>query len=674
SVNMKYSLLFLVALLFNQCASSQLYSTQSKKAEKLFSQALEVANGKRNPETNRPDFETVIQLSEKAIAKDPNFWEPHLLCGETYESMGEFEKAIQCYEAAIAINPRHYTTGSTYFFLGNLQNAIGNYEHSTQSLDIFIGHQSANPHLKQQAQNIIQKNIFATNALNNPLPFDPVNCGPGINTSQPEYFPTITVDGKTILFTRRVKDNRIKMQFKEQEDFFVSQLNNEQWSEAISMPANVNTVNNEGAPTISADGRTLVFVGCPDITGAYYGENRYGRGSCDLFITKRLGKRWTTPKNLPGEINSSHWESQPSLSSDGKTMYFIRENRSRNASKNSDIYVSKKDDKGNWGRPQRLSNQINTPYPEESVLIHPDGRTLYFASHGHLGMGGSDLFMSRMDENGNWSKPENLGYPINTKYDENSLMVAPDGEIAFFASNREGGFGNLDIYYFEMPDKMKPVKTLYFDGLVFDKYDRSPIPGKFQLIDLSNGKEVVYSEADPITGEFMVALPIEREYALNVSYAGYALFTQNFDMSNPKNLNAIHMDVPLIPISAPVANGIPLANVFFDLNKATLRKKSFVELNQLVEFMQSNIQIRIEIGGHTDSRGSDNIALSRNRAKAVYDYLISKGISANRLSYKGYGSSKPVNSDEKIANLDTEEKKEAAHQENRRTEYKILTE
>jgi len=673
-VNMKYVFFLLVAITFSNCASSQLYSSKSKKAGKLFKQAIEVANGKRNPQTNTPDYETVIQLSEKAIEKDPNFWEPQVLCGETYEAIGKYDEAIKYYEAAIAINPNHYRTGSTYFFLGNLQNAVGDYKNSIYNLDIFINNKNANPQLKRKAQEIRRNNIFAQNAIKNPLPYNPINCGPGINTSQPEYFPTITVDGKTMLFTRRVKDNRVKMQFKEQEDFFVSKLDDGVWGEAISMPKNVNTVNNEGAPTISADGRTLVFVGCPDMTGEYYGENRFGRGSCDLFITKRLGKQWTTPKNLPGQLNSSHWESQPSLSSDGKTMYFIRGLRGRNASKNSDIYVSKMDDEGNWSRAERLPDYINTPYPEESVLIHPDGRTLYFASHGHVGMGGSDLFMSRLDDNGKWSKPENLGYPINTRYDENSLMVAPDGEIAFFASNRDGGFGNLDIYYFKMPDNIKPTKTLYFDGLVFDKFDRSPLAGQFQLIDLSTGKEVIFSEADPITGEFMVALPVDREYALNVRHDQYALFTQNFDMNNPDNREAIHMDVPMIPLSKSSSSGIPLANVFFDLNKATLREKSFVELNELIKFLHENNKIRIEIGGHTDSRGSDNITLSENRAKSVYNYLILKGIDVFRLSYKGYGSSKPVNTDEKIATLETEEKKEAAHQENRRTEYKILKE
>ncbi len=328
---------------------------------------------------------------------------------------------------------------------------------------------------------------------------------------------------------------------------------------------------------------------------------------------------------------------------------------------------------GTWGIAQRLPDYINTPEKEESVLIHPDGKTLYFASRGHVGMGGSDLYISRMDANGKWSKPENLGFPINTKYDENSLMVSPDGEIAFFASDREGGFGDLDIYFFEMPEELRPTKTLYFEGLVYDIKTRKPIEGEFQLIDLETGKEVVFSKADKITGEFMVSLPVNKDYALNVNYPGYAFFSQNFNMTNPENLEAIHMDIPMVPLTNNT-DAIVLANVFFDLNKSTLRKESFIELDKLVNFLRENPTVKIEIGGHTDSRGdaAKNKQLSINRAKSVYNYVIQKGIDAKRLSYAGYGSTKPIYSEDEIANMKDNKEKEEAHQANRRTEYKII--
>ncbi|MBL1279277.1 MAG: PD40 domain-containing protein [Fluviicola sp.] len=671
---MKYLVFILSLLIFASCSTAQHYSTKSKKAIKLFEQGKDAPRNSIDRERNTPNFRLGLKYLSQAIEKDPNFWEAHMVAGEFAETIGDYELAIDHFEKALAINPQRQSTGSTYFYLANLQQAVGQYDKAIQNIDLFQQFRNANQELIRQSHQIRASSVFAKEAMTNPLEFNPINIGPGINTAQPEYFPTITVDGKTILFTRRVKDGRVRGEFQEQEDFFVSQLSNKNiWQTAIAMPSNINTINNEGAPTIAADGRSLVFVACPDRTGTNYGENRNGRGSCDLFYTKKLGSRWTNPINLPGKVNTYDWETQPSLSSDGKTMYFIRGVKKRGQTNNSDIYVTRLQEDGTWGVAKRLPDYINTPNEEESVLIHPDGKTLYFASRGHVGMGGSDLFVTRMDNNGNWSKPENLGYPINTKFDENSLMVAADGEIAFFASNREGGFGDLDIYYFVMPEHLRPTKTLYFEGLVYDINTRKPVPGKFQLIDLATGKEVVYSEADKITGEFMVSLPVNKEYALNVSYPGYAFFSQNFNMTNPEGLEAIHMDVPLVPLKDG-GQSIILANIFFDLNKSILRKESYVELDKLVSFLKENAEIKVEIGGHTDSRGDKqkNLTLSNNRAKSVYDYAIEKGIDKSRLSFKGYGSSVPVNSDVAITKMASKEEKEVAHQANRRTEYRIV--
>jgi outer membrane protein OmpA-like peptidoglycan-associated protein len=438
------------------------------------------------------------------------------------------------------------------------------------------------------------------------------------------------------------------------------------------MPTHINTVNNEGAPTISADGRSLIFVACPDASGSDYGEGRQGKGSCDLFITKKLGNRWENVTNLPGAINSNLWETQPSISADGKTIYFIRSTRDQNGQKNSDIYTATLNENGLWNKPNKLPNNVNTPFEEESVLIHPDGKTLYFASRGHIGLGGYDLYMTRLQDDGIWSNPINLGYPINTKDDENSLMVSPDGEIGFFASDRDGGFGNLDIYYFEMPPSIKPIKTLYFEGLVMDVITKKPLPGKFQLIDLKTGKEVIRSEADPINGEFTVSLPVGKEYAVNVSYPGYNFFSQNFNMEVPENQEAMHLDINLIPIGSDLP--VVLANVFFDLNKSNIRPESFIELNKLRDLLNKNPLLKIEIGGHTDTRGdaTENQQLSEGRSNAVKNYLIEQGIDALRLTSKGYGESQPKISDEEIANLKTSTAQEKAHQQNRRTEYKFI--
>ncbi len=671
---MKSFLLVIQILIFTACSSvaQMQYSSTNKKAISLFEDAMSAANS-MNEQTGYPNYPLAIELLNKALEKDPKFTEAFLVLAEFYQTMKKHKEAIAAYEAAIAINPHHSATGSTFFYIATSQAAVGDYDTAIKNLDYYISNRNANPEMVNQAYAMKRNCEFASNALKNPSQFTPINMGPGINTPDPEYFPTITVDGKTILFTRRIDDERVPV-YKEQEDFYVSQLSDRNiWGTAVPMPPNVNSILNEGAPTISADGKSLIFVACSGQSNDMdYGEARTGKGSCDLFYTKKLGKAWSNPVNIPGNVNSFSWESQPSLSADGKTLYFIRRVSKRGEANDTDIFVVKLKENGTWGTPERLSNSVNTPAAEESVLIHPDGKSLYFASRGHYGMGGSDLFVSRLDENGSWSKPVNLGYPINTASDENSLMVSPDGEIGFFASDRAGGYGDLDIYWFNMPENMRPTKTLYFEGKVFDITNNKPLAGKFRLIDLKTGKEVIYSEADNVNGEFMVSLPINCDYALNVSYPGYNFFSQNFNMTNPEGLEAIHMDVPMIPVTSDVPT--ILKNVFFDLASANLRPTSFVELNKLRDFLIINATIKIELGGHTDTRGdaTENQVLSNNRAKAVYDYLIKEGIVATRLSYKGYGESVNINSDTAISKLVSEKEKEAAHQENRRTEYKII--
>ena len=670
----KFLLVFFSLVFLNFSFYSQFrYSTKSKKAIKLLEAAQKAPGQTLDPKTRGPNYREGLLLLEQALKKDPQFWEAHILSAQFNENLNNYKQAIFHYESALRINPEHSRYGSTHYYLSALYLAEAEYEKALKYVDVFMKNPNASEEFLRNAKEIKQNASFAINALKNPKNFNPINAGNGINTADPEYYPTITVDGKTLLFTRSIADNRVKG-YQEQEDFFVSNLDKtNNWQNAIPMASNVNTINNEGAPTISADGKSLIFVACSDETGTYYGENRYGKGSCDLFYTKKIGGKWINPINLPGGVNSSHWESQPSLSADGQTLYFVRGLRGKNTNGNSDIYVSHLQSDGNWGSALRLSDVINTPFAEESVCIHPDGKTLYFASRGHIGMGGSDLFISKMDANGIWGKPVNLGYPINTKFDENSLLVSPIGDVAFFASDRTGGFGDLDIYYFELPLEYRPTKTLYFDGNVFDQVSKSALPGHFQLTDIESGEIVIISDADKIDGSFMVALPVNKEYAIQVTHAGYAPYSINFNLKIPDGSDHYHIDIPMNPLTSSTEN--VLANIFFDLGKSTLRKESTIELKNLASFLNRNPTIKIELGGHTDSRGNeaDNLLLSTERAKAVYDYLIvNEHISKERLSYKGYGKTQPIFSDKTIETIKTTEEKEIAHQKNRRTVYKII--
>tara|TARA_Y100001978_G_C23702869_1_gene442428 strand:- start:5595 stop:7634 length:2040 start_codon:yes stop_codon:yes gene_type:complete len=677
----KFQLLsFLVILIFlGSCAQAQYgYSTQSKKAIKLFEKARQIASETFDDVSMLPDYKSAITELKKALNKDPQFLEAQLMIGEFYEYSFNYPKAIEHYEKAIEINPLHSKSGSTYCYLANLNLALGNYDKSIHYSDIFLKNPNASKVLTKETYLIKRSAEFARHAIQNPKPFNPINLGPGVNTELPEYYPALTVDGTTILFTRRIPMSSIY----QQEDFFISQRDeNGYWKRSVPMPKNINTANNEGAPTLSADGRNLVFVACADQTGSFYGENRNGKGSCDLFYAKKIGNTWYGPVNLPGYVNSGNWESQPSLSADGKTLYFVKEIKGK-AKNDSDIYVSYLQNDGFWGPPQRLPDHINTTNTEESVHIHPDGRTLYFASKGHPGMGGSDLYVTRKQLNGEWSIPENLGYPINTKFDENSLMVSANGDIAYFASNREGGFGDLDIYSFELPKEVQATKTLYFDGFVYDQSSKKPLPGLFELFDLSSGERIIVSEADEVTGTFMVPLPINRNYAISVTYDNYHPYSLNFDLMGEIEDQSYHIDIPLNkPANSDVNRGPYEAskehvfkNVFFDLNKAILRKESQIELNLFVRYLTENPNIKIELSGHTDSRGNSerNDLLSEQRAEAVYAYLIEKGISDKRITFKGYGSSLPLFSDEKIKRMNSSKEREDAHQQNRRTAWREI--
>ena len=293
---MKHILLLFTALILFSCATAQQqYSSKNKKAIQLFEEGLKAPQSPKNKGV-LPDYKGGIALMDKAIAKDPSFWEAYLLAGEFAEYSYQPELAITYYENAIRINPNHSVTGSTYFYLANLKYQMGDYEGANALLNSFVKNRQANPQFVNRAREIQASCDFAIKAMKNPSTFNPINIGPGINTKDPEYFPTLTVDGKTMLFTRRIFDERVpKMEGQpenyqqQQEDFFISHMDeNGVWGKAAPMPTNINTVNNEGAPTLRPDGRTLIFVGCPDASRQDYGVGRTGKGSCDFFITSNI--------------------------------------------------------------------------------------------------------------------------------------------------------------------------------------------------------------------------------------------------------------------------------------------------------------------------------------------------------------------------------------------------
>lgn len=682
---MRNILLFLLSLSIASCSLAQpgQWHTKDKKAIKLVEAGMEEARIPLIDDYGRPDYSGPLEKFEKAIARDPNFSDAYFLLAEYSMRSGNSIGAIEAYQKLLTIPTFSTSTGYVYFDLAALELSEGYYEDGLIHTKQYATYKNTPADMVKENAWMMAMCEFAVEAKKHPVPFDPINVGAGVNTFDWEYFPTLTVDESELLFTRRVTNPRTG---NAQEDFFVSQDLDGYWNTGEPMPSNINTSFNEGAPTFAPDGRTLIFVGCA-IERVGYGPGRRGYGSCDLFITKKVGNDWMDPINLPGLVNSKHWETQPSLSSDGKTLYFIRgqirSSGGRNM-RNGDIYTSKLQEDGSWGKPEKLPDNVNTPYSESSVLIHPDGKTLYFSSNGHLGMGGDDLYMTQLLPDGTWSDPKNIGYPINTHHDENSLLVFANGKIAIFGSDRPGGMGGLDLYQFNLPKDVQPTKTIYMTGTVFDIVTSNKLGAEFSLVDLETKKEVVHSNSDPVNGSFLVSLPVDRQYALFVNRDGYHPYSVNFNLTVPENSEEpYHLDVPLRPLIDTGEN--ILANVLFDLDSDRLRKESFVELDTFAFFLKSHPNMKIQLQGHTDAQGDDdhNLKLSIGRAKAVFEYLVGKGVDAKQITHKGYGETKPstyfeggkeiVRSEEWINALPTEKERKEAHQQNRRTVYVVLS-
>lgn len=624
-----------------QSLTAQQYSTKSGRAIKFFKE------GSR--QNNLLNYVLAEENLLKALDVDPEFLEASMLLGDVYMAWKKFEKATATYEKVMAINPEKYP--EVFYFAGYAFYQLQNYLKTILYLDIFISKSTGSAQREKRAIYLISCSRFALNAMKNPVPFEPVNVGDSINTPGDEYINALRADGLVIYFTGRGKS---ALQNNGGDDFYLSRRSEvaAPWRKSQKIGSPVNTSGDEGALTITPDGRYLLFAGChwPD-----------GYGSCDIYISRISGEVIENPVNLGRVINSPKWESQPSLSTDGRTLYFSAIRLSGFG--NSDLYFSYLQDNGEWTNPQNLGENINTEGSEMAPFIHPDGQTLYFSSDNHIGMGGMDLYFSRKDSSGVWSMPVNLGFPVNTSGDEINIIVNATGDKAYISADKYEGKGGFDIFEFDLPPYARPNPSTYVNGFVFDAKTQKPLEAYFSLTDLQSGKEVVRSFSDKITGEFLVCIPANRNYALSVSKENYLFHSENFALvANSAALLPFRLNIALKPVVA--GEIMVLRNVFFDNDQYFLKEESRVELNYLLNLIRQNPGLKIEISGHTDNVGSEeyNQTLSENRAKAVYDFLIENGVQPSGLVFKGYGFLKPVSPN------DTAE----GRSKNRRTEIKIL--
>ncbi|MEJ0056371.1 MAG: OmpA family protein [Bacteroidota bacterium] len=621
-------------------ASAQVtLSTKNKKAIELYTEADNFRV--------RLQYREALELLNQAIDKDPNFSEAYFRKALIYKSLRDYTKSNELYLKGLSLNTDQRKQKAYFFELGENYLLEGEYEKASQFLDRYLESEILNKAKIEQAT-LWKRNVqYAIRNIKIASQFKPRELSDTVNAFDMQYFPVLTADEQELIFTRRVGGGQ-----EDDEDLVVSKKDTRgRWMKPVSVSAAINSRYNEGTCSISADGRQLIFTSC---------VGRRGFGSCDLFESRKIGNEWTRPVNLGPEINSPAWESQPSLSADGRMLFFVSDRRGGIG--NKDIYVSYKLDENKWTRAENLGNQVNTPYEEISPFIHVNGRTLFFASNGKPGFGGYDLYRSER-ENAQWTEPVNFGFPVNTHEDQFSLFITADGQHGFYSHEDNQKANSSRIFEINVPEELQlKYKSNYVKGIVRDKKTNQPLKARLELLNLNKNELISYVQSDSVSGEYLMVLTQGAEYGLYVSRPGYLFESLNFNYEAEGNLVPVALDVFLEPVETG-ASAI-LNNIFFDLNKFDVKEKSITELDKVIRFLNENPSIRVEIAGHTDNAGTPayNLQLSQKRAQSVSAYLGSHGIESTRLLQKGYGATKPLRPN------DTDENRQV----NRRIEFRIV--
>ncbi len=637
---MQKTLFILLFSLFFFQSKSQWYDPEKvdHKANTIYSLAINKAQNE--------EYSTAIKMINEALKIEPKFVDAFLSLAGIEANLKNYSSSVSNFEKAFLLDSVY----SKYYLLPYSISlaGCGRFEDALHAVNSFLINPKLNDRSIKSGEFRKKTYLFAIEyAKNHPeknYVFEPKNLSDSINSSDLEYFPSITIDSKKLIFTRRIKAN---------EDLYESNLKNGKWGKAFPLPGKINsTTYNEGASNISQDGKWMIFTGC---------NFPKGSGSCDLYISYLNNNGWSEPENLGRNVNSEFWESTPSLSPDKRDLYFSSNVPGGFGGK--DLWVCHRDENGRWQEAVNLGPEINTSADESTPFIHADNQTLFFNSNGHEGYSEKpDLFLSRKQPDGKWSKPENLGYPINTIDDEGSLVVAADGKTAYFSSDRSDTKGGLDIYSFELRPDIRPLKTLWVKGKVYDIKSKNGLPSTVELTDVSTRQLISKLQTDE-DGNYLVTLPIGKDYAFNVHRKGYLFYSENYNMRDISSDSTYTADIALQPIETNAH--IILKNVFFDSKKTTLKPESITELDNIVRLMNENPNMKILISGYTDDVGKsvDNLALSKGRAVGVVNYLISKGINDNRLTFKGFGETNPIgdNSTEQGRSL------------NRRTELSVVS-
>jgi OOP family OmpA-OmpF porin len=636
-----FTVLFVFSTLLSLAQTDpKLLHTKNKSAIKLYQQAELL-------QLQRKFFEA-LDVYHMAIDKDPNFAEAYYKIGGMFLSYGKVKEGKPYLVKGVQLLPNEKVFAGIYYSLADVYLLEGAYDSAVVLYQMSLDVKPNDKRIVTQAPRQIERCLFAKELIQHPVPFNPTKMKAPMNILFAQSHPITTADGNSFIFTARAGNRGM-----DSEEIMLCKWNGTNWSKPLSISSAINTEKNEGTCTISQDGKTMVFVGC---------SRTDGLGSCDLYITYFENGDWSVPQNMGSNINSNSWDSHPSLSSDGRELYFTS---TRIGGKGKeDIYKSSLDENGIWSKAVNLGAPINTVGGEHSPFIHADNQTLFFASNEHMGMGGFDLFMTSKQDT-SWAKPTNLGYPINTPQNDETIFIRLDGKKGYFSKWESGDINTSPIYLYEfdVPNSLQAKnKSTFINGHLFDAQTKKPIKGFVELIDLNSKKVIQRVHSDSLSGIYTCVLTEGKDYGLFVQSNGYLYQTQHIDFIQAHQFDPLSMDIYLNKLI--VGASITMNNIFFASNAYTLEPQSLVELDKLITMLKANPSIKIEISGHTDNIGNEasNKTLSENRANAVFIYLNKNGIEASRLKKVGYGSLKPI----------AENTSEKGKQQNRRIELKVI--
>ncbi|HEY3404058.1 MAG TPA: OmpA family protein [Ohtaekwangia sp.] len=625
---------------------------------------------------SKKEYKKALEIYLGLLNENPDDASINLKIGLSYLYSETKSKAAQYISKAYRLNPT--INEDIDYHLGM---AFQNTNEFLKAIEHFEAFKKKKKNLTEIADKKISECRIADSLSHYELNVTIENMGPVINTRLHDYSPIISGDGNTLIFTsNRTDDERAIKEGTNYEDIYISRKEGSGWSSPKKISSNINQKYNDAAASLSPDGKTLFL---------YYEE-----GAGDIYISTFDGSDWSSPKPLNKNINTSlFWETSASMSADGTKLYFAS-NRPGGIGE-LDLYVSESNGKGDWGKAVNLGPLVNTAENEDAPFIHPDGVTLYFSSDGHPSLGNSDIFVSEF-KGSKWSKPENLGWPINTWEYDGFFTVSADKKKGYYSTLKEGGMGEADLYsitfmepkYKPKPKpvavvvekpKPKPVSTDFVDavvtqslaqrvvtvlkGKVIDENTAEPLGATISLVDNETKKVLSKITVDGSTGDFELVIPHGGNYGVSTERTGYLFNSINFSV--PKFAEYQEIDMHIIMVRAEIGSKVILKNIFFDTGKADLKNESIAEVENIQQLLKSNPVLKVQINGHTDNTGNaaSNKTLSLKRASAVVDYLVAHGVEASRLSAKGFGSERPI-----VSNDDETGGREI----NRRTEIEII--